>query len=151
MNIEQAKENNANWKDVPVYKRSGSYAREHGELELYRSSFNANNVCRQVIESVIAASFDGFYLASGCEMPVVELFGIERVCYVLAITLQEKEYDGRFSRENREWAKRYPVADDPGSIPEMKNRNIYHVVNSHSAVLDGFVTRIRRMCERKEK
>ena len=33
-------------------------------------------------------------------MPIIEIFGINRTMYVLANTLQLKQYDGRFSRGN---------------------------------------------------
>ena len=145
MTIEQAAEIRSDWDKIPVYKYTGEYAREHNELEQYRESFRANNVCKQVIEDALAKAFDGWYLAKDCELPVIEMFGMERVVYVLAITLQEKCYDMRFSRENIFWAKGIEIAADPGSIPEMRNRNIYHAVNFHSEVLNGFVTRIRKM------
>lgn len=32
-------------------------------------------------------------------------FGAERVLYVLANTIQQKEWDGRFTYPNKEWAK----------------------------------------------
>lgn len=141
----QVAETRKDWSEIPVYKHTGSYAREHKELDLYRNSFKANDACRQAIENAIAESFDGFYLAKDCEKPVIETFGLERVCYVLAITLAEKEYDGRFSRENVKWAKAYPLSANPEEAPQIRERNVYNVVNSHPAVLEGFVNRVRKL------
>lgn len=141
----QAAETRKDWTAVPVYKNTGDYAREHKELNLYRESFEANRACRQAIENAIAGSFDGFYLAKDCEKPVVEAFGLERVLCVLAITLAEKEHDGRFSRGNIEWAKAYPISENPADASQIRERNVYNVVSSHSAILEGFVNRVRKL------
>ena len=52
----------ADWKSVPIYHESGTYAREHGELEQYRESNRANNICKQAIEQTIRKNFDGMRL-----------------------------------------------------------------------------------------
>ena len=136
-----------NWKSVPVYKRSASYARENGEIELFRESNKANSLCRTAVESAIREAFDGFYLGKDCEKPVIEEFGIERVCYVLAITLRVKNSDGRFSVDNRKWAKSYPISEDPEDEQDVLNSSVMAVVESHPAVLEGFVNRVRAIAE----
>ena len=51
---------------------------------------------------------------------------------VLATTLQELSWDGRFSRANKQWAaRRY--------IPQDERHNAEITVRSHPAILDGFV------------
>ena len=42
---------------------------------------------------------------------VLDGYGMERVVYVLSSSIRLKEQDGRFSRENKEWAKTmaYPL------------------------------------------
>ena len=80
----------ADWKKVPIYRESAVYAREHGQLEQYRESNRASNICKQAIEETIRKNFDGMRLTAGCEKPVIEMFGPDRVEYVLAVTLQQK-------------------------------------------------------------
>lgn len=36
-------------KDIPVYRFPAEYARENGELELYRASNKANTACKEAI------------------------------------------------------------------------------------------------------
>ena len=38
---------------TPLYKHNAEYAREHGELEIYRSSMKANIACKEAIEAAI--------------------------------------------------------------------------------------------------
>ena len=68
---------------------------------------------------------------------VLRTFGFKRVNWVLANTIREKSWDGRFSRENKDWSRRILIPDDPG-------HNLEFVVGSHPAVLNGFVDQVRR-------
>ena len=60
--------------------------------------------------------------------------------WVLANTIREKSWDGRFSWENKDWSRRIPIPDDPG-------HNLEFVVGSHPAVLNGFVDQVRQAYE----
>lgn len=40
-------------KNIPVYKHTAAYAREHDELAAYRASNQANTVCKEAIETEI--------------------------------------------------------------------------------------------------
>ena len=91
-------------KQIPVHRQTGMYAREHGELEQFRQSNVANIACRAAIEKAITENFDGMRLRADAAEPVLSEFGSERVMFVLANTVQHKEWDGRFSRENKAWA-----------------------------------------------
>ena len=49
----------ANEKISEIYRNSGSYAREHGEIEKWRESKAANIACRDAIDKVVAENYDG--------------------------------------------------------------------------------------------
>ena len=121
---------------IPLYRQSGEYAREHGELEAFRASRKANIACRDAIEATIREGFDGMYLTADAKGVLAE-FGPERVSYVLAATLQYKSYDERFSHSNQTWAATVPMA-------ESQDRRNSYIINSHSAILDGFVSMVRK-------
>ena len=74
-----------------------------------------------------------------------DAFGIDRVEYVLANTVQLKEWDGRFSRRNKEWASTISVVADPD--PWGGDRRYNFLVTTHPAILDGFVDLVHQ--ERK--
>lgn len=127
----------------PVYRHSGEYAREHGELEAFRASRQTNVACKEAIEATIQANFDGMYLNTDGKDVLAE-FGPERVSYVLAATIQSKEWDGRFSRSNKAWAAAIPMF-------ETEDRRCAFVVESHPAVLDGFISMVRKEMEAMRK
>ena len=52
--------------------------------------------------------FDGMYLSHDAAKGVIETYGMERVSMVLSNTVQLQDWDGRYSRRNKEWAKTIP-------------------------------------------
>ena len=127
---------------IPVYKESPVYAREHNELEAYRSSNTANIACKRAIEQAITEKWDGANLPNDCVSPILEAFGIERVSFVLANTLQLKQYDTRFSRENMSWAQSIQIDSDPNAAPA--DRRFAWEISSHPLKLDLFVRQARK-------
>ncbi|KAF5069984.1 hypothetical protein DSECCO2_227070 [anaerobic digester metagenome] len=120
-----------------LYPHSAAEARRQGTLSDWRDSHKANIACRDAITAAIAHDFDGMYLNADCAKSVIAEFGFKRVNWVLANTLQYKDYDARFSMDNRKWAKRTFI---PGEETHTgRNQNVDFVVDSHPAVLDGFV------------
>ena len=132
----------------PIYPHSAAYAREHGETEAYRQSKKENISCRDAIEDVIRKRFDGMRLASDAAKVVLEEYGAERMSYVLANTVRHFSWDNRFSVENRKWAESIPVFEDQD--PWGEERNADFVVNSHPAVLDGFINLLREELKVRE-
>lgn len=128
--------------ETPLYTGTLEQARKDDEVKLWRESFKANVECKIAIESAVRRGFDGMHLASGCAASVLEEFGAERVKYVLSATLQDKDYDGRFSRSNKSWGKKTEVAYNLA--------NYEFVVDSHPAVLDGFIDQFRAECHQRE-
>ena len=60
--------------------------------------------------------------------------------FVMANTLRELSYDGRFSKQNKDWAEHIEI---PENINRGKNLNQDYVIESHPAVLDGFIDMAR--------
>ena len=118
---------------IPLYPHTAAYALEHGELEQYRASLQANIACKNAIEAAIRQHFDGMHLN---EAAVTE---------VVANTLQQKSWDERFSPSNKAWAAQFEIA--AAVRPDYDSRGAF-VVDSHPAVLDGFTGLLRRECEK---
>ena len=81
-----------------IYRSSITEAQEKNETELFRASHKLNIDCKNAIETAIRENFDGMRLKKTCLRPVLEEFGADRMNWVLANTVQQNEYDGRFSR-----------------------------------------------------
>lgn len=123
-------------RSIPLYQQTGEYAREHGELEIFRASRKANAACRDAIEAAIREGYDGRILNADAKSVLAE-FGPERLCYVLAATLRGKTWDARFSRDNQAWAATVPMVE-----PEARRSS--YVINSHPTLLDSFISTVRK-------
>ena len=129
---------------APLYLKTARYAREHGESEQYHRSHELSNTCREEMDKAISENFDGMHLKEGFEQELMERYGRERVEYLLATTVKENAWDGRYSRENREWADSIPVS-------ESESERIACCLHSHPAVIDGLIRRVRRNEHEKQQ
>lgn len=129
-------------KDVPIYKYPASHAQEHDELNAYRASNKANMACKEAIEEAIRDHYRDNCLGSDAVKQVVEQFGYDRVFHVLAVTVRQKDWDGRISQDNKAWAKTVPVFENPDAWGT--DRNCYLVVNSHPGLTDLFLSQARK-------
>ena len=120
-----------------LYRGSAKEAKRRDELPLWRESHKANIACREAIEDAIRRNFDGINLDSECLTPVLEEYGYKRTEWVLAATLRELKWDGRFRPANKDWATRHHVPQDERHIADI-------TVRSHPDVLDGFVGLYRK-------
>lgn len=120
----------------PLCTWSRSEASRCGELDFWRESNKENHCCARAIEESIRLNFSGMHLNADCAKHVIEAFGFDRVNWVLANTIQEKAHDGRFSASNKEWAKSFHIPKDES--------NCFFCVESHPAVLDGFIDQARK-------
>ena len=95
----------------------------------------------KILSDVVAQFYA--YL-SGCMFndPVgMAIYGMERVSMVLSNTVQLQDWDGRYSRRNKEWAKTIPN-DNPETV------RCGYALNSHPAVLNGFIDLVREEQQR---
>ena len=93
--------------------------------------------CGSDIEKGISSHFDGMHLNTDFIANLYALYGEERMNYVLANTVQMSDGDGRYSPGNKAWAEEININN-----AEDDRRTFY--VNSHPALLDGFITAYRR-------
>ena len=126
---------------LSIYPYSFHEAKQLNELPRWKESHKENVACKNAIEEAIRNDFDGMHLDKGCAEKVIDRFGYHRVAYVLANSLQQKDYDGRFSHGNHDWAKQTYIPPDKDAYSD---RNTNFAVDSHPAVLDGFVNQYRR-------
>lgn len=99
--------------------------------------------CKEAIERTISEKFDGYRLPKDTSDEVIRKYGSERVSYVLANTVMHLTHDGRFSPDNKAWAKEIE--------PYAKYENRDLIVSSHPAVLNGFINQTRRYMEQEKE
>ena len=99
--------------EAAIYRETANYAYEAGELESYRASLAANVECHRAIEAAISSNYgDNRLDADAAVKSVLEQFSPERVRYVLANTIQQKDFDGRIPQPLKEWAKSVEVCPE---------------------------------------
>ena len=102
--------------EAPIYRETANYAYEAGEMDAYRASLAANVECRRAIEAAISSNYgDNRLDADAAVKSVLEQFSPERVRYVLANTIQQKDFDGRIPQPLKEWAKTVEVCPENAS------------------------------------
>ena len=118
--------------DAARFAMKAAYNRK---LPLEATGINRN--CRLDVEKGIGENFDGLHLNTDFIKDLFALYGEERMNYVLANTVQELDYDGRFSPDNKAWAKTFTVNNS-------KDDRRLFTVQSHPAVVDGFISSYRK-------
>ena len=124
----------------PVYKGTLEQAMGERDVDAYLDYRKLNLDCKKAIEEAIRENFDGLHLKKDAAKEVVERFGEERMNFVMANTIRELFHDGRFSRQNKDWAEHIEV---PENVSRGRNLNLDYVIESHPAVLDGFIDMAR--------
>ena len=121
----------------PLYKYSLETAKRDGEIDAWRESRNENIRCRDFLDEQVREKFDGFRLPDECAENAIKEFGYDRTMWVIANTILERHGDGRFHRENNDWAKKLAI---PPS-----GRNHEFSLHSHSCIVDGLASDVRKM------
>lgn len=129
-------------KQISVYPHTFAHASGYEENLQYALSRSENLACKNAIEQAIRENFDGMSLKQDAVRQVIDVFGAERVAYVLAFTIHDNERDGRFSGENKKWAEGFCFEEDKD--PYGAERKQAFLLDSHPAVLDGFTTLVRK-------
>jgi len=131
-------------RSAPVYPYPLDYAVENGEQEQYRLSRKANIACKEAIEQAIAEHYaDNCLDTAAAVRQVADAFGYDRMLYVLAVTVQHKNWDGRISNSNKEWAASIPVFED--KTDGSADRNVYLIVDqAHPGLTDLFLRGARK-------
>ena len=80
-------------RSLPLYIYSANFAKEHSELEVYRASHRANVECKNAIENAISNHYRDNRLNPACVQEVIDRFGMERTAFILANTVQDKDWD----------------------------------------------------------
>ena len=121
-----------------LYRHTLADARRWGEMDLYKESLQANIDCRHAIEEQIRENHDGLHMKTDVSALCRE-YGIDRVGWVLAATVQEADWDGRYRSGNREWANGIHIED---------TRRTDYRISSHPELVNGFINQYRSFLQK---
>ena len=131
-----------------VYPHTARYAAEHGELALYQESARQNLACTKAIEQAIQDNYLDHHLDPSGAKEVLKQFGKERVQFILALTIQHKQEDGRISPDNKKWAG---IMNMPEGSELYQDTAQFAVNQAHPGLLDLFTTQTRSLIAQKER
>ncbi|EKC56022.1 hypothetical protein LEA_15045, partial [human gut metagenome] len=120
-----------------LYRKSYEEAKICEETELWRESRIENIRCCKEIDKAASESFDGYSLSDSGAESVIARFGYDRAMWVLAASIRNNANDGRFSEDNKVWAK----SVIPSHISQKET--IEYCSDCHPAVLNGFTEQVR--------
>jgi len=129
----------ANKKFPAVYEHSYQQANERGESKEYFASLRLNSDCAKAIDAALAKHYDYDSCCLNTAAAAKEVagqFGTDRMMYVLASTVRFHEHDGRFSRDNKEWAQTMPAYDN-------RDMSTAYLVGSHPGLTNLLVNQVR--------
>ena len=138
-------------RSAPVYPYPRDYAVENDELDKYRLSRKASIACKEAIEQAIGEHYANNTLDTAAAVKqVVDAFGYDRMMYVLAVTVKHKDWDGRISQSNKQWAASMPVFED--KTDGSADQNVFLVVDkAHPGLTDLFVREARKAQAREKE
>ena len=121
----------------PLYRYSLDEAKRCGEGDNWLESHKENIRCRNLLDDQVRQCYkDNILSPEGLENTVKE-FGYDRTMWVIANTIIMRHGDGRFHRQNNDWARSFSIIKS--------NRNYEFALNSHSCLVDGLADQVRRM------
>lgn len=119
-----------------VYPWSLKDALANEEVDLWRESYKDNCTCARAIEKAIDNGYNDNRLNTDAAREIIAEFGYNRVNWVLANTIQQHDEDGRYSHENKEWAKSLYIPED--------DVRWHFCVGSHPGLVNMFIDRVRK-------
>lgn len=123
----------------PLYLYSLKEAAEWNEKDEWRESYLENCDCARAIERAIDEHYDGQCL-DPCAQEIIDRYGFDRVNFVLAATVRQGTHDGRYSEDNKKWARRFSVID--------KENTWQYCVRNHPGLVNLFVSDARRQWDK---
>ena len=133
--------------NTPIYDKTLNYAVANGELEKYRASFRTNIACKTAITEVLDKHYKDNRLNAQKAFEELKCdFSLERIALIVAVTVREKDWDGRISSENKKWAKSIPFPKDIGDWGFDRNA-VFYVSGIHPGIIDLFADTLRTELE----
>ena len=121
-----------------LYQWSRKEAERSGELDNWLESYRENCICARAIENAISRYYTDNRLNPDGAKECIKQFGFDRVNWVLANTVQEGKEDGRYHKENKDWARGFNIPKDKDSW------NYRFAVTAHPALVDLFIDQTRK-------
>ena len=142
-------------KELEVYKGGYDTAINNDEMNVYKVNLWANQYCAEDIDAALAKYPNDI---SRAYAEVAEIYGNERICTVLNISIEAREQMQsfeKFSQETRDWGKQYELtgASAPDYLLPLESSKRPPLLITDTAILEKFVevTRENEINRNREK
>jgi hypothetical protein len=133
----------------PLYRNSFKEAQRLSEVKQWRESQQENIRCRDFLDEQVGQNFDGMHLNGNIAEDAIAEFGFDRVNWVMANHVQYYDYDGRFSSQNKAWAKELyiprPSKEELRSDQYLHDHTNDFLLQSHNVLADYLAERVRKL------
>lgn len=122
---------------LPLYKNDITYARENHEKEKRIESHKENIRCARAIDEALKKYYANNHLETGKVLEeVLTLYGNERVSFVLAAQVYNHDWDNRYHRDTKAWAKKQMNNFSASFKEESKE----YYLTAHPILIDAIAT-----------
>lgn len=131
---------------VPLYWHNAEYAEAHGEIARWKESYLISQDLKLKIDSPISGiehQRDENELRT-CLGYLTQLYGLERLIYLAAVTIQQNPGDGRYDRTLRDWAEQFDFSAMNGQYCGVRD----HVLAVDPSALSRAVPILREVQDR---
>lgn len=119
---------------VPFYKDDLLTAKEKDQLAEWRASFRESGNCAKALDKAMNDNWaDNRMDTKKVLDTVVAEFGFERTAHVLAAQVFNHDWDGRYDRKVKDWAKSEMAGFSQDFIEESRD----YYLNAHPILIDG--------------
>lgn len=147
------------FKDIPVYYPSIEYAKQNGELEQWRDSYNINMELKRCLNDN-ASNYYNTHRLDELINTLVENYGVERSMYLIARTVQYKgSYDGRFCKSARERAGAFTFPDvhteavrkaEKQGYGNLADKSRAYISDVHSCILNDIFRELMKLEQKQD-
>lgn len=117
----------------PVYHKDLKQARADGELEQWRISHHATEICAEQFRNQYERAYENRQVPQFLQQ-MIDRYGMERCKIVVASTIQLSPHDGRYSQDMRDAAAKVVI---PGASTEsMYDRRRDYSLNCHPVTVN---------------
>ena len=136
----------------PIYYPSVRWAKENGEIELWRESFKINKECKGFIFMKAGAEYHNQNLP-GFIADLTERYGLERAMFVIGRTIVDSKWEERYDESSRKRAGQFDYRDmkearaqyEAGENPHKVDVSDNYLLNVHPVMLNAIFRSLMEM------
>lgn len=109
--------------NIGLYYEGATYAREHGELEKFRTHLTVMENFASSMEYEVTHAINGYtFYGDNVVDCLAKQFSLELVSVVIAHMVQNRQFDGRISKAVHYWASYQRLPQSFGNVTHIEDK-----------------------------